>query len=180
MASATSTRKRKLSEVDADNGPKEAGEEKVLSHAAQRRLRKRQKTEATSSLLEEEVVSKALDNTKKPESGVHSVWIGNLSFKTTPDALKKYLGFTGEEISRIHMPTKALHGRPTKSEAGRGDNKGCVAFITFSLRTSFLSSHSFAYVDFTTLDAKEVAIAKSEGHLDGRRLLIKDGSELHT
>jgi hypothetical protein len=36
--------------------------------------------------------------------------------------------------------------------------------------------HSFAYVDFGTAEAKEAAIAKSEGHLDGRRLLIKDGT----
>lgn len=36
--------------------------------------------------------------------------------------------------------------------------------------------HSFAYVDFATAEAKEAAIAKSEGHLDGRRLLIKDGT----
>ena len=34
---------------------------------------------------------------------------------------------------------------------------------------------SFAYVDFATLDAKTVAIAMSENHLEGRRLLIKDG-----
>ena len=36
--------------------------------------------------------------------------------------------------------------------------------------------HSFAYVDLGTAEAKEAAIAKSEGHLDGRRLLIKDGT----
>lgn len=34
----------------------------------------------------------------------------------------------------------------------------------------------FAYVDFATPDAKTVAITLSENHLDGRRLLIKDGS----
>lgn len=34
---------------------------------------------------------------------------------------------------------------------------------------------SFAYVDFATPDAKTIAITLSENHLDGRRLLIKDG-----
>jgi len=40
----------------------------------------------------------------------------------------------------------------------------------------FIRAHSFAYVDFGTAEAKEAAIAKSEEHLDGRRLLIKDGT----
>ena len=35
---------------------------------------------------------------------------------------------------------------------------------------------SFAYVDFATPDAKLAAIALSERNLEGRRLLIKDGS----
>ena len=33
----------------------------------------------------------------------------------------------------------------------------------------------YAYVDFATADAKTVATTLSENHLDGRRLLIKDG-----
>ena len=33
----------------------------------------------------------------------------------------------------------------------------------------------FAYVDFSTPDAKTTAITLSEKNLDGRRLLIKDG-----
>ena len=35
---------------------------------------------------------------------------------------------------------------------------------------------SFAYVDFATPDAKTIAITLSENPLDGRRLLIKDGT----
>jgi hypothetical protein len=34
----------------------------------------------------------------------------------------------------------------------------------------------FAYVDFATPEAKNAAILKSESHLEGRRLLIKDGA----
>lgn len=37
---------------------------------------------------------------------------------------------------------------------------------------------SFAYVDFATPDGQIVAITMSEGHLDGRRLLIKAGRML--
>jgi hypothetical protein len=37
-------------------------------------------------------------------------------------------------------------------------------------------SDSFAYVDFATPDAKKAAITMSEMPLEGRRLLIKDGT----
>ena len=37
-------------------------------------------------------------------------------------------------------------------------------------------SDSFAYVDFATLDAKKAAITMSEMPLEGRRVLIKDGT----
>jgi hypothetical protein len=35
---------------------------------------------------------------------------------------------------------------------------------------------SFAYVDFATPEAKDAAILMTESHLEGRRLLIKDGA----
>lgn len=35
----------------------------------------------------------------------------------------------------------------------------------------------FAYIDFATAEAKTTAIKKTEEPLDGRRLLIKDGTE---
>jgi RNA recognition motif-containing protein len=36
----------------------------------------------------------------------------------------------------------------------------------------------FAYVDFETPEAKLIEITLSEGHLDGRKLLIKDGKSI--
>jgi hypothetical protein len=40
----------------------------------------------------------------------------------------------------------------------------------------FLHLSSFAYVDFSNADEVKAAVALSEGHLDGRRLLIKDAN----
>ncbi|KAF9231899.1 hypothetical protein BU15DRAFT_90800 [Melanogaster broomeanus] len=57
----------------------------------------------------------------------NSIWVGNLSFWTTQDALRAFFEGVGE-ITRIHMPAK-----PGK----KGENMG------------------FAYVDFATPDAKE-------------------------
>ncbi|EEB86925.1 hypothetical protein MPER_15952, partial [Moniliophthora perniciosa FA553] len=75
----------------------------------------------------------------------NSVWVGNLSFKTTPDALRKFFEDVGE-ITRIHMPMKFV-SRP----GGLGENRG------------------FAYVDFATPDAKTVAVTLSEKPLNGRK-----------
>ncbi|KAG9317741.1 hypothetical protein JVU11DRAFT_1958 [Chiua virens] len=81
----------------------------------------------------------------------NSVWVGNLSFRTTQEALRGFFDGVGT-ITRIHMPMRC--GRELQNE-----NMG------------------FAYVDFEMPDAKVIAITLSEGHLDGRRLLIKDGDD---
>ncbi|KAH0840196.1 hypothetical protein J3R83DRAFT_1197 [Lanmaoa asiatica] len=79
----------------------------------------------------------------------NSVWVGNLSFRTTQDALRGYFDGAGT-ITRVHMPMR-------RGKQMQGENMG------------------FAYVDFETPEAKTIAITLSEGHLDGRNLLIKDG-----
>ena len=63
--------------------------------------------------------------------------------------VKHYFGACGP-ITRIHMP---------KGSAKGPHNKG------------------FAYVDFESAEAVADAVALSEGHLDGRRLLIKDAKD---
>lgn len=51
------------------------------------------------------------------------------------------------------------------------------SIIERKLQLIFLGSElrRFAYVDFATPDAKTIAITMSENHLEGRKLLIKDG-----
>ncbi|KAG1873638.1 hypothetical protein DFJ58DRAFT_695872 [Suillus subalutaceus] len=91
--------------------------------------------------------SKPAGNSKPKRQ--NSVWVGNLWFKTTPDALRDFFDGVGE-ITRIHMPTK---------KGTKGENMG------------------FAYVDFATPDAKVTAITQSERDLHGRNLLVKDGND---
>lgn len=83
----------------------------VLSHAAKRAARKRQKkTEAATAT---EVLA-------KPAKGSFSVWIGNLNWKTRPDDLKAFFADVGSP-TRVHLPTKALHGNvASKSFVNRG------------------------------------------------------------
>lgn len=142
---------------DAVNG--EDSDTPVLSHAEKRRQKKKQKGESKSA----EEPAKA--SGKKSKSGdksnskpeipqrQNSVWVGNLSYRTTPQSIRDFFKDVGE-ITRVHMPMKAAKG-----PGGTKENRG------------------FAYVDFASPDAKVIAITLSEQELDGRRLLIKDGDD---
>lgn len=104
-----------------------------------------------------------IDETKKDPRKPHDssqrskygVWIGNLSFETTQNELRRFLiaktcdneetsRITDESISRINMP---MNGRKCKG---------------------------FAYVDFDTPEHAQACISLSESQLSGRNLLIKD------
>ncbi|KAF8252798.1 RNA-binding domain-containing protein, partial [Wilcoxina mikolae CBS 423.85] len=76
------------------------------------------------------------------------IWIGNLSFSTTPVILTDFLaGENKDSITRINLPLQ------------NGRNKG------------------FAYVDFKTESALQHALSLSESLLGGRRVLIKNAKD---
>ncbi|KZT29431.1 hypothetical protein NEOLEDRAFT_1215155 [Neolentinus lepideus HHB14362 ss-1] len=145
----------------------------VLSRAEKRRQKKKQKLEVgeTDSSPTKQGKSKGLkenkpsqkkssDKTKSKTDSTailpqrqNSVWVGNLSYRTTPQSIREFFKDVGE-ITRVHMPTKAA-----KWPGGLKENRG------------------FAYVDFASPDAKVIAITLSEQELEGRRLLIKDGDD---
>ncbi|KAG6910131.1 hypothetical protein DXG01_012890 [Tephrocybe rancida] len=146
------------SDSDAEATP----EEPVLSHADRRKQRKAEKRKAKEAAEEgadDDTTTKKrkLENGKSvpvpPAQRKNSVWVGNMSFKTTQENLRTFFKDVGE-ITRIYMPTK-----PGANPAMKPENRG------------------FAYVDFATADAKIVAIALSEQPLIGRKLLIKDGDD---
>ncbi|KAF8204593.1 hypothetical protein BJ912DRAFT_1036704 [Pholiota molesta] len=155
---------------DADADP--APEVPVLSHAERRRQKKEAKLAAAQA--KEEAAAEAADgaaavkkrklkdgsaktvvaadaDSGKPKPRQNSVWVGNMSFKTQQEDLRRFFKDVGE-ITRINMPTKAPAGPGVRPE-----NRG------------------FAYVDFATVEVKTKAIALSEQPLLGRKLLIKDG-----
>ncbi|KAG6891718.1 hypothetical protein C0992_010121 [Termitomyces sp. T32_za158] len=148
---------------DAVSDAEPTADETVLSHADRRKQRKAEKRKAKEA--EEGVTTNNTKKKRKLENGKsvsvpvpaaqrkNSVWVGNLSFKTTQENLKAFFKDVGE-IVRIHMPTK-----PGANKAMKPENRG------------------FAYVDFATNDAKIVAITLSEQPLLGRKLLIKDGDD---
>ncbi|KAF8680946.1 RNA recognition motif [Rhizoctonia solani] len=150
------------SDVENEANDEPGPEVEVLSHAAQRKAKKRKLKESQNITDGEAINTKrhAKSQTQpndKPDlpPRQNSVWVGNLSFKTTESQLKSFFADAGE-VSRIHMPKKIDVGQ---GRGMRGENRG------------------FAYVDFTTPEAQTIAITLSEKNLDGRRLLIKKGDD---
>ncbi|KAF8165735.1 hypothetical protein B0H34DRAFT_794092 [Crassisporium funariophilum] len=130
-------------------------EEPVLSHAERRRKKKEEKLASKLKAQEGSATKKRkLKDGTAQDAGAkrqNSVWVGNMSFKTTQENLRTFFADVGE-ITRVNMPTK-LPAAPGLKPENRG----------------------FAYVDFATPEAKHIAIALSENPLLGRKLLIKDG-----
>lgn len=104
----------------------QTSETEVLSHAAQRRAKKRKLKE----LQEDNAGDTELKSHSKVQLGSNdkpalptrqnSIWVGNLSFKTTEAQLKEFFAEAGE-VSRIHMPKKAVVGQ---GRGMRGENRG--------------------------------------------------------
>lgn len=86
------------------------------------------------------------------------VWIGNMLWTTTKDALREFLIEKGEikqdDITRVNMPAPAKKDASWKG--AQPVNKG------------------FAYVDFIDEEAMKKALALSETLLLGRKVLIKN------
>lgn len=88
--------------------------------------------------------------TEKPaKRSDHGIWIGNLPFHATKNAVRDFLrdegGIDETSVTRVHMPT-----------GEKGQNKG------------------FAYVDFNMPAILDVALTLSERLLLGRKVLIKN------
>ncbi|PPR04639.1 hypothetical protein CVT24_011857 [Panaeolus cyanescens] len=145
------------SSEDETEEPSVESEEPVLSHKEKRKRKKEEKLAAKLAEEGKAVKKRKLQNGTAKEvtntARKNSVWVGNMSFKTEQDDLRRFFKDVGE-ITRINLPTKAPTGPGVKPQ-----NRG------------------FAYVDFATPESKAAAIALSEQPLLGRKLLIKDGDD---
>lgn len=154
----TAVEKRKR-EDDASTNPLESTQvEQVLSHKEQRRRKKIAKLSITSSDPSDSSGPNALMHPDRaagsPSSQTRSdfsIWIGNLSFFTPPAKLIDWFNTRGVDgISRVNMPKGQR-----RAEMNRG----------------------FCYLDLPNKDMLTAALNLSEQPLDGRKLLIKDGSD---
>lgn len=126
-------RKRKETKEDPESDSDQEGSDQepeddvpALSHAERRRQKKKEKLQAREEQKDSATKKRKLkDGTAAPVSGKrqNSVWVGNMSFKTTQDDLRTFFEGVGE-ITRINMPTKAPAGPGMKPE-----NRGFVLVL---------------------------------------------------
>lgn len=149
-------------EGEKDDDGEEEEDIEALSHKEKRKRRKLEKQAAKHGEQEEgqtvEVDGTTATTSSENKAGKEitqrspfSLWVGNLSFQTSPNRLQEW--FEQHElfgITRVYMPKGAR-----KFEYNRG----------------------FAYVDVPSEEEVKQGIALSEVNLDGRRLLIKSGSD---
>lgn len=160
----------KETEKAADEGAKEESEEEedieAVSHKERRKRRRLEKQAAKNDGEQKGIQmsnvdasipitgNRMMENKTEKESiqrSPFSLWVGNLSFQTSPNRLQEW--FEQHDlygITRVYMPKGAR-----KFEYNRG----------------------FAYVDVPSEEEVKQGIALSEVNLDGRRLLIKSGSD---
>ncbi|BGP39258.1 Nucleolar protein 13 [Rhodotorula kratochvilovae] len=141
-------------------------EERPLSHK-EKRLAKKRKLAAEAAGLDPDAPAPAaapaassapatttigttlVGNT--PARSAHGIWLGNLNYVTHLRELLQWFAGKGlKDVVRINMP-----GGKRSHENNRG----------------------FAYLDFPTAEDQAAAVALSEQHLDGRKLLIKASSD---
>ncbi|KLJ08361.1 hypothetical protein EMPG_16207 [Blastomyces silverae] len=154
--SPPATRKRKL-----DEGPALEIDLSAPEPPSKKALRKAKKKGAAPQTTEQSTTTPATkpqspEPAEKPSKrSNYGVWIGNLPFNVKKDDVKAFFtsssALKNEEITRIHLPEGT-------NQNGKPQNKG------------------FAYVDFTTQEAMEAAIAMSEQLINGRRALVKNAN----
>lgn len=119
-------RKRDVS-PDSSSSPEPGRREDVpvLSHAAKRKERKAvlKKALSTKSPTKKEEKEGQASRSLKREN---SIWVGNLSYKTTPESLRRFFDGLGE-VTRVHLPTKL--GKSSPGDARR-ENRGCGAIAS--------------------------------------------------
>ncbi|ETS59736.1 hypothetical protein PaG_06258 [Moesziomyces aphidis] len=143
--------------AQAEQGAEGDEEVEVLSHKEQRRRKKLAKQAdgegeeaAGPNSLMHPTRAQGSSAAAQPRSGF-SIWVGNLSFFTAPAKLVDWFEQRGVDgISRVNMPKGAR-----RAEMNRG----------------------FCYLDLPSKDVLTAALNLSEQPLDGRKLLIKDGSD---
>lgn len=96
----------------------------VLSHAAKRKERKAVLKKALSAESPTKKEEKE-GQTSRPLKRENSIWVGNLSYKTTPESLRRFFDGLGE-VTRVHLPTKL--GKASPGDPARRENRGCGAF----------------------------------------------------
>src|ERR1700722_6355970 len=99
-------RKRESEQCDDSEPESPASPPRAISHAERRRQRRRQERKEGQPVGGQKTPSSSKQTNVVVSHRKNSVWVGNLSFKTTSEDLRRFFDGVGE-IKRIHMPTRA-------------------------------------------------------------------------
>jgi RNA recognition motif-containing protein len=123
MSPSSLKRKRSSSPQPVEDTP-------VLSHAAKRKQKKAFLGESTTVSKTE----KKEEDVSAPVKRQNSIWVGNLSYKTTQESLRRFFDDVGE-VTRVNLPTKP--GKAAPGESARRENRGCGYLYCSSLCRAF-------------------------------------------
>ncbi|SRR6266702_2649556 len=98
--------------------PRPVEDTPVLSHAAKRKQKRALLNESTTTSKKQ----KEEEDVSTPVKRQNSIWVGNLSYKTTQESLRRFFDGVGE-ITRVNLPTKP--GKALPGEPARRENRGC-------------------------------------------------------
>ena len=157
---ATKKRKASVEEIEVDVTLPEPPSKKALRRLKKGKPLPPSKSGAETTPEPEEKAKKA-EVEKRSE---HGIWIGNLAFHVSKDDLSTFFtdksDLTEAMITRVHMPgpndKKSANKVEEKKKYRPDNNKG------------------YAYVDFSSKEAVDMAVELCEELLMGRRVLIKD------
>ena len=126
----TSRLKRKRdssSDSSSSSEPEQTEDVPALSHAAKRKQRKASLKKAVSTTSSP--TKKEKGDASHPVKRENSIWVGNLSYKTTPESLRRFFDGVGE-VTRVHLPTKL--GKVSPGDTVRRENRGCESVAAIS------------------------------------------------
>jgi hypothetical protein len=121
------SKKRKRTELEPLPIPEDE-DAPALSHAEKRRQKKKGGKDATTDTST--TAASAKEEVTHPRSArtprQHSVWVGNLSFKTTEADLRTFFADAGE-VTRVNLPLKPVPaGQPATKWKSTRENRGCA------------------------------------------------------
>ncbi|PNS20308.1 RNA-binding protein rnp24 [Sphaceloma murrayae] len=190
------TKKRKRSSVPAEELEVDVNLPEPPSKKALRRAKKGKSSSGPKASLNDvsDLVDEAPNSPapgpssdsptdSKPARSPHGIWIGNLTFTTTPLTLRHFLTTTASlsptAITRINLPLSQRPLLPIQARQILTKTTDLLSLLpagTPRPDAPKYQNKGFAYIDLDSAESLFLALQATETLLDGRKVLIKDAN----